>query len=135
MPVVIQSTRAELLLISKNAPPSISCIGGAGCRDADWLAACREVQARESNKGELLTVAETHKNDLDQHNTDIDALTAELSKADQIAAEREREFITAKDAAAALSARLAEAKYAFPHDVPLYCVLCLSHSQGLLTVF
>ena len=75
---------------------------------------CREQQAREGNKTQLLTIADGHKNDLDQHNTDIDALTAELSKADQIAAEREREFITAKDAAAALGARLAEAKYALP---------------------
>ncbi|KAK9804974.1 hypothetical protein WJX73_006098 [Symbiochloris irregularis] len=69
-----------------------------------------EVKARESNKGELLAIADNHKRDLDQHNTDIDALTAELSKADEIAAEREREFITAKDAAAALRARLAESK-------------------------
>ena len=39
-----------------------------------------------------------------------EALTAELAKADQIAAEREKEFITAKDAAAALATRLANAK-------------------------
>lgn len=71
----------------------------------------REVKAKESNKGELLDLAGQAKGVLDGHAADVEALTAELAKADEIAAEREREFITAKDAAAALATRLAAAKW------------------------
>ena len=74
------------------------------------LLTCREVKGRESNKGELLAIAQDGRQTLDGHETDVDALVAELAKADEIAAEREREFITAKDAAAAIAARLADAR-------------------------
>lgn len=78
---------------------------------AGWMR-CREVEGRESNKGELLAAAANAQNLLDRHGAEIDALTFELNKADEIAAEREKEFITAKDAASALRARLANARYA-----------------------
>lgn len=70
----------------------------------------KEVEGRESNKGELLAAAANAQNLLDRHGAEIDALTFELNKADEIAAEREKEFITAKDAASALRARLANAR-------------------------
>lgn len=78
------------------------------------MACCREVEGRESNKGELLAVADEAGQVLDGHKTDVDGLTQELAKADDLAAEKEKEFITAKDAAAAIAARLAEAKCALP---------------------
>ena len=77
---------------------------------ADSWTICRQQDAVEGDKQRLLGVATEAEQEREMSTDEVERLTKELMSADDFAAEKERDFINAKEARRVLAAQLAEAK-------------------------